>query len=144
MSSAEPPSAALPPLSSEAVLLRLLQRSSRNPEDLIDGAVELSLVGLLSRETLSELCKSMGLGDDQSATVLQSQSALALVRARSTMSTGSDASIFPWRGGGAAAAGTVALTRALTARHRARRHATTARWHNERATCHCAAVLWDS
>ena len=104
MSSAEPPSAALPPLSSEAVLLRLLQRSSRNPEDLIDGAVELSLVGLLSRETLSELCKSMGLGDDQSATVLQSQSALALVRARSTMSTGSDASIFPWRGGGAAAA----------------------------------------
>lgn len=92
MSSAEPPSAALPPISSETVLLRLLQRAARNPEDLIEEAVKLSLVGLLSRETLADLCKSVGLGDAQSATVLQSQRALSIVRSNHT-STGSDANV---------------------------------------------------
>ena len=90
---------ALPAISPESVLLRLLQRSSRNPEDLIEGAVELSLVGLLSRDTLSQLCKSVGLGDDQSATVLRSQSNLALVRRQtSAAASSSEAGIFPWRG----------------------------------------------
>ena len=51
---------AVSPASNEQmqVLLKMLQRSSRSPEDLIEGAVELSLVGLLSRETLVSLCKS--------------------------------------------------------------------------------------
>ena len=65
-----------------SILLRLLQRASRSPEEMIEGALELSLVGLLSRGVLEGLCKSVGLGDAQSASVLglQSQHALALTQ----------------------------------------------------------------
>ena len=67
-----------------SILLRLLQRASRSPEEMIEGALELSLVGLLSRGVLEGLCKSVGLGDAQSASVLglQSQQALALTQMR--------------------------------------------------------------
>ena len=92
---AAPPSAAepvhnLPTADQVQVLLKMLQRSSRSPEDLIEGAVELSLVGLLSRETLVALCKSVGLGEAQSAQVVRTQrEQLALVR--STPGTSSSA-----------------------------------------------------
>ena len=81
----------------ESVILRLLQRSSRSPEDLIEGAVELSLVGLLSRDTVSALCKSVGLGDEASATVLRSQATQNLALSASSLASSSD-SVFPWRG----------------------------------------------
>ena len=67
-----PPSSQLS-LPAEAAILRLLQRASRSPEDLIEGAIELSLMGLVSRTTLGALCNSVGLGDAQKRAVLDFQ-----------------------------------------------------------------------
>ncbi len=63
----------------ESAVLRLLRKSSRTPEELLEGALELSLAGVLSTETLSSLCRSMGLADEQSALILRSSQQQALL-----------------------------------------------------------------
>ena len=105
-----------------SILLRLLQRASRSPEEMIEGALELSLVGLLSRGVLEGLCKSVGLGDAQSASVLglQSQHALALTQMQRVASRGGRRRSFRMPPGRSLSYGTRAGTRCV-GHHRARR-----------------------
>ena len=68
----------------EQAVLRLLQGAARTPEELLSSAVELMLLGLLSKATLSNLCTSVGLsGEPLEQLLLHTDTAVGRIAAGS-------------------------------------------------------------